>query len=74
MAINKNNLKIPTSEEARINGRKGGIASGKARRKRKAFKEACEMLLNLEVSSDKNKKKLLESYYSKGGAFSTVSL
>ena len=60
MAINKNNLKIPTSEEARINGRKGGIASGKARRKRKAFKEACEMLLNLEVSSDKNKKKLLE--------------
>lgn len=41
------NLKVPTSEEARRNGRKGGIASGEARKKRKAFKEA--LLLALET-------------------------
>lgn len=40
MANNSQNLKVPTSEEARRNGRKGGIASGKARRVRKTFKEA----------------------------------
>ena len=39
MAINKQNLKVPTSEEARINGAKGGKASGAARRRKKAMKD-----------------------------------
>ena len=43
---NEDNLRVPTSEEARENGRKGGIASGEARRKRKTLKE--ELLLLLE--------------------------
>jgi len=33
--VNKQNLKVPTSEEARANGRKGGLASAQSR-KRKA--------------------------------------
>lgn len=36
---NEENLRTPTTEEAREIGRKGGIASGKARRERKKFKE-----------------------------------
>lgn len=42
---NKNNLKVPTSEEARINGAKGGIASGQARRDRKLIQEALKKAL-----------------------------
>ena len=33
MANNSDNLRVPTSEQARENGRKGGIASGKARKR-----------------------------------------
>lgn len=44
------NLRVPTSEEAREIGRKGGIASGEARRRRKSFKEA--LLLALETEKD----------------------
>lgn len=40
------NLKVPTSEEARENGKKGGIASGKARAERKALKEELLLLLS----------------------------
>lgn len=36
---NSKNLKVPTSEEAREYGRRGGIASGKTRALRKTFKE-----------------------------------
>lgn len=43
---NEENLRVPSSEEAREYGRKGGIASGEARRKRKTLKE--ELLLLLE--------------------------
>lgn len=46
MALNKQNLRVPTSEEARINGRKGGIASGKARKERKTLKEELLLLLS----------------------------
>lgn len=38
--MNEKNLIIPTSEEARKNGRKGGIASGKARKRKKTVAEA----------------------------------
>lgn len=56
---NKQNLKPFTSdqsrEEATKNGRKGGIASGEARRRSKSFKEAAEYVLNQLVDrKDKN--------------------
>lgn len=50
---NEQNLKPFTSEqsrdEAKKNGRKGGIASGEARRKRKTLKE--ELILLLETNN-----------------------
>lgn len=45
-------------EEAKKNGKKGGIASGKARRERKAMREQLEMLLKLPVKSEKTKKQI----------------
>lgn len=44
MANNIENLRVPTSEEARENGRKGGKASAKARRERKLM---CQTLAEL---------------------------
>lgn len=44
-----------TEEEQREKARKGGIASGVARRKRKAMKENLELLLSLEVKDKKAK-------------------
>jgi hypothetical protein len=55
----KENLIVPTSEEARKNGRKGGIASGKARREKRDRKQIASELLDLTVSGagiDKIKK------------------
>lgn len=40
------NLRVPTSEEARRNGRKGGKASAKARKERKQLKEELLLLLS----------------------------
>lgn len=45
-----------TSEERRENGRRGGIASGVAKRKKKAMKETLEILLSMPL----NKKKCYE--------------
>lgn len=45
-------------EEARECGRKGGIASGEARRRKKTAKEAVRTLLALGVTDDKAKQKL----------------
>ena len=45
----KDNLRIPTSEEARDIGRKGGIASGEARRRRKQLREDLLAMLDEEV-------------------------
>lgn len=51
-------------EEAKKNGRKGGIKSGEVRRKRKAMKEQAELLLSLPFNlTDRNGnelKKVLE--------------
>lgn len=44
--MNNNNLKTLSPNEARINGKKGGIKSGRVRRERKALKE--QLLLMLE--------------------------
>lgn len=53
---NEQNLVPFTSEqnreEAAKNGRKGGIASGEARRQRKTFKEVFNILLAGELSPD----------------------
>jgi hypothetical protein len=50
---NEENLRTPTTEEAREIGRKGGIASGEARRRRKTLKE--ELLLLLEQGDTQEK-------------------
>jgi len=47
----KDNLKAPSSEEARERGRKGGIKSGKVRKERKKLKEELEALLMLKDES-----------------------
>lgn len=49
MALNTQNLRVPTSEEARENGRKGGLASAAARKKRKAMREVLNDLLDLPM-------------------------
>ena len=63
MLANEKNL-IPYSErsenEARENGRKGGIASGESRRKRKLLKESMNALLELPVSSTKEYNALIK--------------
>lgn len=56
---NEQNLVPFTSEqnreEAAKNGKKGGIASGKARRRKKTLKELGDMIGSLSVKSEKNK-------------------
>lgn len=44
----KDNLIVPTSEQARENGRKGGLASGEARRNRKMLRDCIDYLLERE--------------------------
>ena len=50
---NNDNLRVPSSAEARQNGKKGGIASGKARREKKMMKETLEALLSMPMKSGK---------------------
>ena len=47
------NLRVPTSEEAREYGRKGGINSGKSRRERKLIAEYLESLMQTSVVDDR---------------------
>ena len=49
---NEQNLRVPTSSEARANGKKGGIASGIPRREKKATQKILQDLLNLDVESN----------------------
>jgi hypothetical protein len=46
-------LKEFTAEERRENGRKGGIASGEAKRKKNAMKETLEILLSMPLNGKK---------------------
>lgn len=46
MANNVDNLKVPTSEEARKYGKKGGIASGESRRKKATMLSVLEKVLD----------------------------
>lgn len=50
------NLRVPSSEEARVQGRNGGIASGKARRARKSLREELQLLLDQEVEGKDGRK------------------
>lgn len=43
---NESNLRVPTSEEAREIGRKGGLASARSRQARKTLKEELLLLLS----------------------------
>lgn len=55
--VNKQNLKVPTSEEARKNGHKGGVASAQSRKRKKELRECLEILLETNLK-DKNGKKM----------------
>lgn len=46
---NIENLKVPTSEEARKYGAMGGIASGEARRQKKSLREKAKLLMSLSI-------------------------
>lgn len=59
MANNKN-LIVPTSEQARENGRKGGIASGEARRAKKNRRELALEIANAKITDAKLKKRIKE--------------
>lgn len=53
---NEQNLKpirTLSNEEAKKRGRKGGIASGEAKRQRKALKESMELLLSMPIAERK---------------------
>ena len=49
----RNEFSNKTPEERRELGRKGGIASGEAKRKKKAMRERLEILLDLPIKSGK---------------------
>lgn len=50
--------KNQSREEAKKNGRKGGIVSGQRRRERKTMKQAIELVLSLNIKDPATKKKL----------------
>ena len=52
---NEQNLRVPTSSEARENGKKGGIASGEARRKKKSLREAMQILMDADLTGKDGK-------------------
>lgn len=54
------NLRPFTAETARENGRKGGFASAKAKRKKADLKKAMQTLLSMDVASEKSKQQLEE--------------
>lgn len=57
----KNLQPVRSKEEARERGRNGGIASGVARRRKRALREAIDLYLSLPVSDQRRKKKLSEA-------------
>lgn len=65
---NEQNLKILTPKEARENGRKGGIASGEARRRKRTLMEIMNEYgaqPNLDDSGLTNDEKLVVEQYKK---------
>ena len=60
---NEKNLRVPTSSEARRNGKKGGIASGIARREKKTVQKILGDFLDLGIT----KNRTLEALARKAG-------
>lgn len=58
MANEKNLKPVRSTSEARELGRKGGVASGEARRAQKTLKEYAEFLLSLPVTDGRKFNKL----------------
>lgn len=52
--MNEQNLIVPTSSQARENGRKGGLKSAEAKRKRKAMRETFEIILSMPLRKGKS--------------------
>ena len=48
-----------SGDEAQENGRKGGIASGAARRRKRSLKEAADLFLSLPVTDNKTYNKMV---------------
>lgn len=55
---NEQNLRVPTSSEARRNGKKGGIASGKARREKKTVQKILNDFLSTAAKDNPQVSKL----------------
>ena len=55
---NEQNLRVPTSSEARENGKKGGIASGKARREKKTVQKILNDFLSTAAKDNPQVAKL----------------
>ena len=53
MAGEQNLIPVQSVEEAREKGRKGGIASGKARREKKLLRETLESILSMPLKDGK---------------------
>lgn len=49
----RNEFSLMTPEQRRENGRKGGIASGEAKRKKKAMRETLDVLLSMRMKNGK---------------------
>ena len=56
MANNSDNLRGPTSEQARENGRRGGISSGKSRKEKKTIASGLQLILNAKIPDAMAKK------------------
>ena len=54
MAETDNLNPVRSKEEAKERGRKGGIASGEARRRKKTMRETIEILLDMQVGNGKS--------------------
>lgn len=57
---NEQNLRPPTSEEARERGRKGGKASAKKRKQNKTFKEIINKFLDGRVNNEELKEQMVK--------------
>lgn len=57
---NEQNLRTPSTREARERGKKGGKASAKKRRQNKTFKEIINKFLNDEVSNEELKQQMVK--------------
>ena len=59
MATRLDNLKVPTSEQARENGRKGGIRSAQVKKEKKRATEAAKIMMSMPIVG-KSHDKLIE--------------